>query len=158
MDAGRQRRRFACSGSRAVEEKSDRFPAAGSRFRLQASLARRSYWPSSNYSLHGPIKSIFRDRRDLSLNRSSDMSLLVYLRVGDRSRLFSQHCRLTLREFVTLDPQPYPTPLDSAGQGRAVHQHDHLSFGLPIQKYFLRTRYTSVHRYMYQSFHTIKQE
>lgn len=26
---------FACYGSRAVEEKSDRFPAAGSRFRLQ---------------------------------------------------------------------------------------------------------------------------
>jgi hypothetical protein len=101
MDAGRQRRLFACSGSRAVEEKSDRFPAAGSRSRLQASLAKRSYWPLSNYSTHGPITSIFRDRRDLSLNRSSDMSLLVYLRVGSDPDSHST----AVSPFVTLDPR-----------------------------------------------------
>lgn len=110
MAAGRQ--------SRAAEEKSDRLPAAGSRFRLHALLAKRSYWPRTNYSWHSPIRPVFRDRRDLSLNRSSNMSLLVYLRVGERSR-FLLHSRLTHHLFVTLNPPPYPRPRHSAGQGRA---------------------------------------
>ena len=111
MHAGRQRRLFACSGSRAVEEKSDRFPAAGSRSRLQASLAKRSHWVTLNDHPHGPITSICRDRRDLSLNRSSDMSLLVYLRVGTDPDSHST----AVSPFVTLDPRQWT----ETRQGRA---------------------------------------
>lgn len=63
----------------------------------------------------GPI---IRDRRDLSLNRSFDMSLLVYLRVGEIQILTALHCRLTFRKRISERSIPDRTrdPIDQHGR------------------------------------------